>query len=123
MDEKTVDRIIELMRPGLIVARNGERREVNATDGELELFGIVRDLSPVDVRDRLELVRKSDGYVTVMLGEWDIVRLKYTDRAKWVVFPVIEAKAKKHYIDEPESLLDMSEFILDTIERIEKYDK
>lgn len=68
----------------------GQERERIATESEIEIFDLIRSMTN---RDDLELVRKSDNYVSAVLGDWDLARFKYTPRAKWIVFPVLEAGA------------------------------
>ena len=70
----------------------GQSRTVDCTDGELEIFDIIRsrlDDMNYDIAC-LKLVRKSDSYVSAVMdsgndyGEMDLARFKYTDRAKWI---------------------------------------
>ena len=70
----------------------------------------------------LELVRMTDAYVTIKRNEWDIVRIKYTERAKWLMFPTIEAKQRKHYIDDPSEVEDFVAAIHDSIEHAKRCD-
>ena len=63
-------------------ANYGQERDVNATDEELKIFEALKEATGRDLR----LVRKSDSYVTAALGEWDLARFKFTQRAKWVSF-------------------------------------
>ena len=74
-----------------------------------------------DPDGQLRLVRKSDSYVTAAVGEWDLARFKYTDRAKWIMFPTVEAKAQKHYIEDPEEVYDFADLLADSIAHIVKY--
>ena len=96
----------------------GQEREINATPEELKIAEWIISEYP---DDDLRLVRLSDDYVTVKLGEWDIVRLKYTKRAKWLMFPTLEAKQKKHYIDNYEEIEDFEATIKDSLEIAKKY--
>lgn len=101
----------------------GQERELNQTDEEQEIYNEVRsyisytqfDLSP------LRLVRVSDNYVTIKYGDWDLVRCKFTNRAKWVLFPTVESQKEKHPIEDPGDVLDFGELIINSLERIEKY--
>lgn len=98
---------------GLKFANYGQERQINATPEELQIADWVLNEFP---DEKLRLVRKSDSYVTVKRGEWDIVRLKYTERAKWLMFPILEAKQKKHYIDDPDEVEDFEASIKESIE-------
>ena len=100
------------------IANYGQERERIATESEIEIFEIVKSLTG---SEQLELVRKSDDYVTAVLGEWDLARFKYTPRAKWIVFPVLEAGSKKHRIEAPGDVASYAEILTDSIAHIEKY--
>ncbi len=104
---------------GLRFAHYGDEREVNATDEEDQIFDVIRSM--VTDPEQLELVRKSDSYVTAVIGEWDLARFKYTDRAKWIIFPNVEAKAQKHYIEDPEDVLSFADLLAESIAHIDKY--
>ena len=91
----------------------GQERDVNATDEELKIFDATgRDLC---------LVRKSDSYVTAVLGEWDLARFKFTQRAKWVSFPTAEVGPPKHKITRPEEAAGFADLIADSLAVIDKY--
>lgn len=96
----------------------GQERDRIATESEIEIFTLLSELSG---RDDLQLVRKSDQYVSAVLGDWDVARIKYTPRAKWVVFPVAEPKAVKHRIEDPEDVAEFRPLIEQSIEHIIKY--
>ena len=70
----------------------------------------------------LKLVRMTDAYVTIKRNDWDIVRLKYTDRAKWLMFPSIEAKQKKHYLEDKFEVENYVAAMHDSIEHAKRYD-
>lgn len=89
---------------GFAFAHYGEQRDLNATDGELEIFETICELLDDDGLDasQLELVRKSDSYLTVVLGETDVARIKHSDRVKWIVLPYVHKD--KIRIDSPSAL-------------------
>lgn len=95
----------------------GQMRDVNATDEELKIFELFKEATGRDLR----LVRKSDSYVTAVLGEWDLARFKYTQRAKWVSFPAVEAGAPKHKITTPEEAVSFADLIAESLAVIDKY--
>ena len=99
-------------------ANYGEEREINATPEELQIAEWIINECP---DESMRLARVCDDYVTVKRGEWDIVRLKYTKRAKWLMFPTLEAKQVKHYIDDPDEVEDFEAAIKDSIEIAKKY--
>lgn len=65
----------------------GQERERIATEAEIEIFEILKALT---LADDLELVRKSNDYVSAVVGDWDLARIKFTPRAKWITFPITE---------------------------------
>lgn len=95
----------------------GQERDINATDDELKIFEALRETTGRDLR----LVRKSDSYVTAALGEWDLARFKFTQRAKWVSFPTAEVGPPKHKIMRPEEAANFADLIADSLAVIDKY--
>lgn len=95
----------------------GQMRDVNATDEEIRIFELIREATGRDI----ELVRRSDSYVTAVLGEWDLARFKYTQRAKWVSFPAVEAGAPKHKITAPDDAVSFADLIAESLVVIDKY--
>lgn len=98
-------------------ANYGQERDVNATDEEMKIFEALKDATGRDLR----LVRKSDSYVTAVLGEWDLARFKYTERAKWVSFPTAEVGSPKHKITHPEEAVSFADLIAESLGIIDKY--
>lgn len=97
--------MIEMFR----IQNHGQIRERIATEGELEIFDALCSMIKSDPEP--ELVRKSDAYVTMVIGEWDFARIKYTNRAKWVKFPIIERSTVKHEIDDPSDVFGLSDLV------------
>lgn len=97
------------------IANYGQERERIATESELEIFEVIKNVTG---RDDLQLVRKSDEYVTALLGDWDLARFKYTTRAKWIVLPVIEAGSKKHRFDAPGDVAAFADQLKASVEHI-----
>ena len=95
----------------------GQMRDVNATDEEIRIFELIREATGRDI----ELVRRSDSYVTAVLGEWDLARFKFTQRAKWVSFPAVEAGAPKHKITVPDDAVSFADLIAESLVVIDKY--
>lgn len=94
----------------------GQMREVNATPEELEIFEIIRN-----VNNDVELVRKSDSYVTAMFGESDVARFKYTSRAKWINFPYTAGKIKLYSTEQVRNLTDEIQAAIDHADYINNY--
>ena len=99
------------------IANYGQERDVNATDEELKIFEALKEVTGRDLR----LVRKSDSYVTAAIGEWDLARFKFTQRAKWVSFPTAEVGPPKHKITCPEEAANFADLITDSLAVIDKY--
>lgn len=97
-------------------AHYGEERERIATEGELAIYNKLIEMSGRD----LKLIRRSDDYVTAVLGEWDIARFKYSPRAKWVMFPCVP-KAPKNYISSPEEVENYADEMWMCIDRADMY--
>ena len=98
-------------------ANYGQERDVNATEEELKIFEALKETTGRGLR----LVRKSDSYVTAVLGEWDLARFKYTQRAKWVSFPTAEVGPPKHKITHPEEAAGFADLIAESLAVINKY--
>ena len=102
---------------GIRFANYGQERDIDATDDELKIFESLKDAAGRD----LSLVRKSDSYVTAVLGEWDLARFKYTQRAKWVSFPIVQVGPPKHRITHPEEAVSFTDLITESLAVIDKY--
>ena len=106
------------------IAHYGEKREVNATPGELAIFGAFAKLLPEDLAARLEMVRVSDGYVTARIGDWDIARMKSTERTQWISLPIAEVGPPKHKLTDPDTdLPELTDLIDKSIETFRRFDK
>ena len=102
----------------LIINNYGQERERNATETELEIFAVIKEMAS---RDDLILVRKSDNYISACIGEWDLARIKYTPRAKWLMFPVVEIGSTKHRIESPDDVRQFSDELKMSLDRIALY--
>lgn len=102
----------------LNISNYGQEREHITTETELAIFEIIKAL--VCCED-LRLVCKSDDYVSAVIGDWDLARFKYTARAKWIIFPVVEVGAKKHRIERPDDVREYAELLGNSIAHIKKY--
>ena len=100
------------------IANYGQERDRYATEGEIEIFEILKKITKAP---DLELVRVSDDYVTAKIGDWDLARIKCTNRAKWIIFPIMESGSKKNRIQEPEDVNNFSDLAVDSLAHIRKY--
>lgn len=84
------------------VQHHGEERTVNATEEEMQIFEIIKELFP---DDKIVMVRKSPNYVSAICHGNDIARFKYTKRAKWIHLPyVLDDKVK---LSDPDDVRDI----------------
>lgn len=109
--------------PTLNFAHYGEERDVNATDGEIQMFGIICDMFRQNGYDpeQLDLVRKSNDYVAAAIGDFDVARFKATERAMWIVFPAAENGAVKHRMESVEEVYDFGQLLETQIDKMSSY--
>lgn len=100
-------------------ANYGQARELNATLEEVEIFKIIRNIVVAADFDEapLNLVRKADNYVTAKYGDWDIARIKFTERSKWIVLPVVGGSKNKHTLNAPEDVKALLPDIVESVHR------
>lgn len=99
----------------------GQERTINATDEEMQIFDVIRSMVPDPKRFRM--VRKSDNYVSAVYGSWDLARFKFTQRAKWVMFPVLEKSKDRHQIESPTDVNKLADWVENSLAHIAKYSK
>ena len=103
----------------------GQERPVDCTDEEIRIFEALREyvhgvgLDP----DQIRLVRKSDNYVSAVIGDWDLARFKYTQRAKWIACPTAEAGPPKHRIEDPSQAVSFEDLLTESLATISKFTK
>ena len=97
---------------------HGQERERIATESEIEIFNILKSFPGCS---NLELIRKSNNYVSAVLGDWDLARFKYTTNAKWINFPVIENSKLKHELYSTDETRNYADLVADSIAHIRKY--
>ena len=101
----------------LVFSHYGEERERIATEGELAIFDKLLQMSGRE----MELVRKSDNYVTAVIGVYDVARFKYSPRAKWIQFPLVQAKAPKNYFTTPEDVAAFDELLKMSLDHLDSF--
>lgn len=95
-------------------ANHGQERDLICTEQEREIFEIIKCVCDADGLDSelIQLVRKSDNYVSVVMpsskgyGDMDLARMKFTNRAKWIQLAPEFNKVK---ITDPEDVSVMAE--------------
>lgn len=104
--------------PTVQFANYGQNRDVNATDEEVRIYDQLRTISGAE---NLELVRRSDSYVTAAIGDTDVARFKYTARAKWIRFPYVNDN--KIPLASVESVADLHDSIIASVETARRLNK
>ena len=100
------------------ISHYGEKRSLNETPEESEVFEIIKDVlvnAGYDI-DRLSFVRKADQYVTAEYISSDLARLKISPRTAWIRFPYV-GKGEKIKIDQPETVRDFADLIIESAEK------
>ena len=100
----------------MIIQNYGQQRDLVCTEEEHEIFEIIKEISGTN----LDLVRRSDNYVTASFGDWDVARIKYTTRAKWIQFPIFDT-GSKHRISSVDDTWSFKAIIRDSLDHIRKY--
>lgn len=90
---------------GLVFSHYGEERELNLNDDEKKFVDIVFEMLEGDVDvSKLKVTRKSDNYATIEIQgaeyDSDLIRFKYTGKAKWISIFLSEEDRRK-YVDDP----------------------
>ena len=98
-----------------LVQIHGGERDLICTEEERSIFNLVEDyLTEHDIDcSTLRLARFADAYLTIRFMHFDLARFKYTIRAQWMTFPVIESRNDHHKIDLPDQLSPELEDLLE----------
>lgn len=104
----------------------GQERDLVCTEEERIIFRIITRICEENNLDVsvLRLTRVSDNYVSAVMdsgsdfGVMDMVRIKYTNRAKWIRFG---PDFKKADLSRPEDVLKMSEDVVNAYRFNEPY--
>ena len=108
--------------PSFGFAHYGEKRDVDATDEEQQVYRIICDMANKHgCTSQIGLVRKSKDYVAAAIGDYDIARIKFTERAKWIIFPYAEQKAVKHQIQQPCDVEQFGDLLEKSLSAISKW--
>lgn len=96
----------------------GQERERIATESEIKIFELLKEIT---LADDLQLVRKSDNYVSAVIGDFDLARFKYTPRAKWITFPLSDHRTEKLKINDPDDVRTFAELAENSLAKIRKF--
>lgn len=109
--------------PTLSFADYGQEKDTNAEIEEIELYQLIKQAVKDSGRDpeAMRLHRRAKSYISVSIGDTDVCRLKYTERAKWIQFPYDFDNSEKRYIEDVmldsgnvKALLDAYDFAVGT---------
>lgn len=104
----------------------GQERDLVCTEEERIIFRIISRICEENNLDvtPLRLTRTSDNYVSAVMdsgsdyGAMDLARIKYTNRAKWIM---LGPDFKKTQISRPEDVLKMDEDVVNAYRFNEPY--
>lgn len=105
----------------------GQERDLVCTEEERIIFRIISRICEENNLDLtpLRLTRVSDNYVSAVMdsgssdyGAMDLARIKYTNRAKWIM---IGPEFKKTQLSRPEDVLNMSQDVVNAYRFNEPY--
>lgn len=104
----------------------GQERDLVCTEEERIIFRIISRICEENKLDvtPLRLTRTSDNYVSAVMdsgsdyGAMDMARIKYTNRAKWIM---LGPDFKKTQISRPEDVLKMAEDVVNAYRFNEPY--
>lgn len=81
-----------------LVGRMTEKTESTSYDNEVDILNNFVDSYLTDYKDKLHIVSNSSSYTTLRYGIMDLIRLKYSEKAKWLTI-FMPPKVNKEYID------------------------
>lgn len=104
----------------------GQERDLVCTEEERIIFRIISRICEENNLDvsPLRLTRVSDNYVSAVMdsgsdyGAMDTARIKYTNRAKWIMFA---PDFKKVQISRPDDVLSMADDVVNAYRFNEPY--
>lgn len=97
--------------PSFGFADYGSDRELNATAEEVKIHHIICQLTKAE---DLDFVRRSNNYVSVAIGQTDVARFKFTERAKWIQLPYVLGDKVK--ITEPGDIRELKDDLIKAVE-------
>ena len=104
------------------ITNYGQERDLICTEEERAIFEELELMvDGMDLPAPLQLVRVSDNYVSAKIGDWDLARIKYTNRAKWILFPTVERSDAKHPLEDTSDVTDLEDIVAESVEHIVKY--
>ena len=84
----------------IIVGRKTEPTKSTSYDNEVSILTNFVNSYLIDYIDKLQIVSNTENYTTLKYKEHDLIRLKYSDKSKWITI-FIPPKYKEHYINDP----------------------
>lgn len=115
------------------VVIKGSTQEYEHVDSEMEAANTIIDDLGLD-KSLFKYIKPSEDYSTIQYNDYDLFRIKYTERAKWIQIlmpndmrveykddPLFEAQKKKNVLmwkSNINDLHDYKDFLLGAIEEI-----
>lgn len=82
----------------ILIGRQEEPQKSGSYDNEVDILNHFVDSYLSEYKDKLKVVSNTDDYTTLQYDEMDLMKLKYSDNAKWITI-FVAPKIKKDYID------------------------
>ena len=82
----------------ILVGRQEEPTTSISYDDEVSILNSFIDSYLSEYKDKLQVVSNTQDYTTLQYNEIDLIRLKYSDKSKWITI-FIPPKYKNDYID------------------------
>lgn len=82
----------------ILIGRKSEKVESSSYDNEVDILNNFINTYLADYKDKLHIVSNTSHYTTLRYGIMDLLRLKYSEKTKWLTI-LITPKVKKEYID------------------------
>lgn len=98
------------------VKMTDSKRDLECTEAETEIYENICDMLDAD---DLQLVRKSDNYITIAVNDIDAIRFKCTNRAKWI--HCLYGNEGKVPLGRPDDVIKLADLIAQSIESARKY--
>ena len=84
----------------ILVGRKEEPKLSESYNQEVDILNNFIDAYLCDYKDKITIVSNTSDYTTLQYDEMDLIRLKYSDKTKWITI-FIAPSIKKEYIDNP----------------------
>ena len=98
------------------VTMKDSKRDLECTEAESEIYENICEMLGAE---DLQLVRKSNDYVTIAVNDIDAIRFKCTNRAKWI--HCLYSNEGKLPISRPDDVARLSDLIAQSVKSAREY--